>query len=88
MKIQEDPWENYLYYDSKFILPLICHSQEMAVEEQVLVALFLRHTVAEQTISQYKLPANELLQEMIKFTAENHSDEEVPLLETLRHAIS
>jgi hypothetical protein len=25
---------------------------------------------------------------MIKFTAENHSDEDVPLLETLRHAIN
>jgi hypothetical protein len=25
MKIQEDPWDNYLYYDSKYLMPLICH---------------------------------------------------------------
>lgn len=33
MKIQEDPWENFLYHDSAYILPLICHSQEMGLEE-------------------------------------------------------
>ena len=33
LKIQEDPWENYLYYDSKFVLQIICHSQAIALEE-------------------------------------------------------
>ena len=32
MKIQEDPWDNYLYYDSKHILPLICHGQDLPIE--------------------------------------------------------
>ena len=41
MKIQEDPWDNYLYYDSKYVLPLICHGQDMPIEEQALVALFI-----------------------------------------------
>ena len=25
MKIQEDPWDNYLYYDSRYIIPIFCH---------------------------------------------------------------
>ena len=25
MKIAEDPWDNFLYYDSKYVLPIICH---------------------------------------------------------------
>lgn len=24
MKIQEDPWDNYLYYDSRYIIPILC----------------------------------------------------------------
>ena len=25
-KLAEDPWENYLFYDAKKIIPLLCHS--------------------------------------------------------------
>jgi hypothetical protein len=54
MKIQEDPWDNYLYYDSKYLLPLICHRDALEIEEQVLVAYFLQYTTADATISQFK----------------------------------
>lgn len=33
MQIQEDPWDNYLYYDSKYVMPLICHSQDRPIEQ-------------------------------------------------------
>ena len=33
MKIVEDPWDNYLFYDSKHVLPLICHSQDLPIEQ-------------------------------------------------------
>jgi len=45
MKIQEDPWENYLYHDSKYVLPLICHRKSLTVEEQVIVSMFILHTI-------------------------------------------
>lgn len=32
MNIQEDPWDNYLYFDAKHVLPIICHRGDMPVE--------------------------------------------------------
>jgi hypothetical protein len=26
LKMDEDPWDNYLVHDSKYFLPLLCHS--------------------------------------------------------------
>ena len=51
MKVQEDPWDNYLYYDSKYLLPVICHSKSLPIEEQMVVAFFLECTLAEESIS-------------------------------------
>lgn len=51
MKIQEDPWDNYLYYDSKYIVPLFCDQQPMDIAHQVLTAYFIRSAVADETIS-------------------------------------
>lgn len=84
MKIHEDPWDNYLYYDSKYILPLICHTAQLPIEEQLLLALFVRSATQDQTISQYGLPSNRLVEELVKFAKENHTDED--LLARLRAA--
>lgn len=84
MKIHEDPWENYLYYDSKYILPLVCHPGQLPIEEQLLLALFVRSTVEDQTISMYSLPAHLLVEQLLKFVRENHTDED--LLSRLRAA--
>ena len=32
MKIQEDPWDNYLYYDSRYIIPIFCNQESMSIE--------------------------------------------------------
>ena len=50
-KIQEDPWDNYLYYDSKYLLPLLCSKEALSIEQQVLVILFVIDTLREETIS-------------------------------------
>jgi len=55
MQIQEDPWDNYLFFDSRFVLPLMCHGADMPIEQQALIALFIQKCVADETISQYKL---------------------------------
>jgi hypothetical protein len=79
MKITEDPWDNFLYYDSKFLLPLICHNQALAIEEQLLVAKFILHTVSEETISQYKVQGETLAQEFIKFVKDESDGDEVDI---------
>jgi len=45
MKITEDPWDNYMYFDSKYVLPLIGHSVDMPIEKQALMALFVQKSV-------------------------------------------
>lgn len=42
--IYEDPWENFLYHDSKFIIPLLSHSQALSIVEQILLFKFVRCT--------------------------------------------
>lgn len=41
-KMDEDPWDNYLIHDSKYIMPLLCHGQELKIEEQILVGVFIQ----------------------------------------------
>ena len=45
--MQEDPWENYLYHDSKFILPLITHKTALPISHQILLFKFLQRSVDE-----------------------------------------
>ena len=73
MKIVEDPWENFLYYDSKYVLPILCHSVNMTIEEQALVAMFIQKSVADETISQYKLQGAKLVDALLKFIREEYT---------------
>lgn len=67
MKIQEDPWENYLYYDSKHVLPLVCHAIDLPIEKQVLLAMFIKSAISDETISQYKPSGAKLIDALINF---------------------
>jgi hypothetical protein len=55
MKLDEDPWDNYLFHDSKHLLPLICHNEALPIEKQVLLARFIEYSMREETISQYTI---------------------------------
>lgn len=87
MKIQEDPWDNYLYYDSKYLLPLICHTKSLSIEEQVVIVLFLQHTSQDGTISQFKTPSQTLIADLIAFLskADDDDDEPVSLIDKVRN---
>ena len=45
MNITEDPWDNYLYYDSKHVLPIVCHGNDMTIEKQAFLAMFIQKSV-------------------------------------------
>ena len=67
MKIAEDPWENYLFYDAKRLIPLICHQESLTIAQQVILVKFITQTVENETISQYKVGGKELLKELMAF---------------------
>ena len=33
LKMDEDPWDNYLVFDSKYFMPILCHGIELKIEE-------------------------------------------------------
>lgn len=76
MKIQEDPWDNYLYYDSRYLLPLICHAKSLSIEEQVIVCLFLQQTTKDQTISQFKSTSAKLVSDLIEYVSKVDDDDD------------
>ena len=81
MKIAEDPWENYLFYDAKKLIPLICHQESLTIAQQVILVKFITQTVENETISQYKVAGKELLKELLSFaetfeTQQNQEEEE------------
>lgn len=50
--ISEDPWENYLYHDSKQLVELLAHSGNcLNASEQVILARFIINTVKEENVS-------------------------------------
>ena len=57
-KLDEDPFDNYLFHDSKQLAPLICHKEPLSIEEQVILAKFIEYTMQSETISQYSLQHN------------------------------
>ena len=52
-KLDEDPWENYLFHDTKLLVTLICHSKALSISQQVILAKFIEHSIKMETISQY-----------------------------------
>lgn len=63
--MDEDPWDNYLVYDSKYFIPLLCHGEGLKIEEQILVTVFIKQALYEENISQYKPRGNALIKDLI-----------------------
>lgn len=46
--IQEDPWENYLFHDSQFIIPLINHTEPLSIIGQIILFKFIQRSVGDE----------------------------------------
>jgi hypothetical protein len=89
LKMDEDPWENYLIHDSRYIMPILCHSQELSIEEQILVAKFIKQAIRDENISEYQLKGSALIKELLTFTNEFKDEEEDPtVLERLTKCLA
>lgn len=65
--LEEDPWENYLFHDSKKLVPLFCNNKPLSLSEQVILAKFIEYSVQTESISQYKIVAKDLIKELLDF---------------------
>lgn len=81
-KLDQDPWENYLFHDTKLLIPLICHPSSLKISEQVVLAKFIEYTIEEETISQYTIEGSKILEELLKFAEQF----EVSLQSTIQSA--
>lgn len=87
LKMDQDPWDNYLIHDSKYFVPLLCHSKELPIEHQVLLVTFIRQSISDETISQYKLKSHTLIGELVKFASEfKEEDDEPSVLDKIKAA--
>jgi hypothetical protein len=77
--IQEDPWENYLYHDSKFIIPLINHKLPLTMTQQILLFKFVQRSVDDasdpnigwnESISEYSARPEQLKKSLFDFADE------------------
>mmetsp|Transcript_32472 Transcript_32472/g.49691 ORF Transcript_32472/g.49691 Transcript_32472/m.49691 type:complete len:245 (-) Transcript_32472:108-842(-) len=66
-KLDEDPWDNYLYFDARQLVKLICHTESLSTAEEVLLTKFILHTYKEETISQYSVEPKIIINELFKF---------------------
>lgn len=89
LRIQEDPWDNYLYFDAKYILPLICHHEPLSVAEEVVICSFLCLASQDATISQFDMTSRELSKELLSFVAsqedDDADDDTTTLMDKIRH---
>jgi len=54
LKLDEDPWENYLIYDARYFLPLLCHKKALPLVDQIVLAYFVMLSIEDETISEYR----------------------------------
>ena len=78
-KLDEDPWDNYLFHDAQKLVPLICHTEPLSIVQQIVLARFIEYTMSSETISQYSMQHNLLIKELMAFTSnfgtESQNDE-------------
>jgi len=95
--IQEDPWENYLFYDSQFILPLINHKEPLSIVEQILVFKFIHRTVTNEPIhnsewnewiSEFKAQPKTLIQNLLAHANEYQFKNDKTILDIISSHLS
>ena len=66
--IEEDPWDNYLYHDSKQLIQLLAHQGlTLSASEQVILSKFIINTVEDEAISQYKIDGKQIIKLLLEF---------------------
>ncbi len=63
-KLDEDPWDNYLYFDARRLVKMICHTESLTPAEVVLLTKFILHTFKEESISQYSVEPKIIIHEL------------------------
>jgi hypothetical protein len=72
--IHLDPWDNYLYYDSKFILDCIFNKKFYSTNEKFLLVKFLLFVYYNDMMSNFRIDGKILVDKLITFV--NKKDEE------------
>jgi hypothetical protein len=86
LKMDEDPWENYLAHDAKYFLPILNHVGGKSIVEQILLFKFVQHAVRNETISQYNV--KDLGSAFLAFSEEYREfDNDMNLQEVLKDLI-
>lgn len=88
LKLQEDPWENYLVHDSQYFLPILFSQKSLSIVDQILLFKFVGISVGNSTIAQYDMKPDILASKYLEFVdSYDEFDDELTLRELIKEAI-
>jgi hypothetical protein len=63
-----DPWDHYLYFDSKFFMKVLQNSLYFDKGDEVLVLHFVLRSIETDTISYFTGSAEALIKDLLEFS--------------------
>jgi len=70
LKLTVEPWDYYLYFDSKYFMRLIVSANYFTPLEQAVFVKFIIAAIEEETIAMFKQTPQELTADFFAFARE------------------
>lgn len=67
LNIQTDPWDNYLYYDSKFFLDFIFNENFITPEDKFIQLIFLNFIFQNEFLGNFKKDGKYISNKLMNF---------------------
>lgn len=67
LNIHVDPWDNYLYYDSKFFLEFVMNENFSSPQDKFIQLIFLNFLFQNEFLSNFKKDGKYISNKFMKF---------------------
>lgn len=85
LKIHSDPWDNYLYHDSKFLLDFTFNNNIILAEEKFLLLKFFMFIYYNNVMANFKADGKIVADRLIKFI--NNDKASITVYEFVRNVL-
>ncbi len=77
LKIRSDPWDNYLYYDSKFLLDFTFNQNIILAEKKFVLLKFFMFIFYNDLMANFKVDGKIVADRLIKFISTDKNSKSV-----------
>lgn len=67
LNIHSDPWDNYLYYDSKFFFDFIFNERHISPQERFIQLIFLNFVFQNDLLGNFRKDGNFICNRFMNF---------------------